>query len=236
MPIGGVRAAILGSLFVFHFTTNAANVNLRTTANSLGYAGGNALIFNDVGVLLYSATNGVAGVVPGAWPAGVSVLFVNNGAVQGWGALGGAGGFGDSGSGGWFPGANGLTGGTALDATAVSGFVFKVDNTSGAIRGGGGGGGGGGGYSVTVGKTTTQYVGQTGGTGAGAVAATGPSGGTGPTPSTGGTGGGYATGGSNGSTGVTTGVAGFGGAGGNAVTGNANIVWIATGTRTGAVT
>jgi hypothetical protein len=78
--------------------------------------------------------------VVGSWPTGVTVtLIIKPGAF-----ISGAGGSGGNALPPSCAGAShpGQAGGTALDASGVSGFTFKVQNL-GTIRGGGGGGGGG---------------------------------------------------------------------------------------------
>ena len=138
MPIGVARGALDAQKgFSFAISVASANANLRTLANTAGYSGaGNATITINSGVDMYSTTTGTAALVPGSWPSGVTVTLVNKGTVSG---AGGNGGTGDTYTGSGGTKTAGGAGGTALDASAVSGFTFKVDNGSGTLRGGGGG-------------------------------------------------------------------------------------------------
>lgn len=116
--------------------------------------------------------------------------------------------------------------------------------TTYCVSGGGGGGGRSyagatGGSPGTTANCTIKSVGGTGGNGTNSTAGSGGSGsGSGSVlGGAGGAGGGYGSAGSSGNSGTgscaTAGAAG--GAGGAAVNGNANITWVATGTRTGAI-
>jgi hypothetical protein len=234
----------------YFIAANAANVNLRTFANGQGYPGaGDVIITINAGVEVYSTSTGVAALVPGTWPANVTLII--KGFVDGMG-----------GTGGTYAVVLATAGGPALDARAFSGGAFRVDNSAGQIRGGGGGGGDGG--NVQYSDGTNLYTGGGGGGGGGqgqlggaagpGAASTSnnlPNGGDGVGGSPSGPGGGGAGGGASGFNGYPgasggawgqPGVNGFadagprpGGAGGNAVLGNANIVWLANGTRLGAI-
>jgi hypothetical protein len=253
-------------------SSDQANITLRTIADNAGYSGtGPVTITINAGVNVYSTSPTTAAIVTGSFSSGTIVTLINRGYISGAGGTGGTG-YRD------YAGSSTPTaptdGGTALDATGVSGFTLKVDNTGGVIRGGGGGGGYGGGSSTLDNETFDcrsggggggggqGYSGGSGG-GGGSIAGTPPgwadgypgsasaagAGGTGTTNNNGikagdgGAGGAWGTAGSSGSdpenpqgpNTITSTGAGGGGAGGNSVTGNSNITWLATGTRTGSI-
>jgi hypothetical protein len=225
--------------------------DLHAWAVANGYAGGSVTITNNSGVDAWG------GMVPGAFPAGVIVTLVNKGFISGPGGNGNRA-YEQGDAGNQFPGS---PGGTALNASAVSGFSFKVDN-QGTIRGGGGGAGGGS-YALDTTCCANPYTvggggggggqGRPGGSGGAGGSTSAPGGtpgggggsGSGSAPGAGGPGGQNAAGtvvGTPGAAGGAWGGAGgngagasFGGAAGHAVTGNANITWINTGTRLGPV-
>ncbi len=193
-----------------------------------------ATITINASIHVYSTNTANAGFQIDQLPAGSNVSITNNGEIHGMGGAGGAG-----------SGDSGAVGGTAFKVdTQLSGTVIDVDNTSGEISGGGGGGGAGG--ATTGGKISATGAGGGGGFGRGGAAATGAGspgvgtatgggvGGSGATLHPGGNGGGKGATGSSGTGGSTIGPGG-GGSGGNAVQGNSEITWTATGTRNGTV-
>jgi hypothetical protein len=240
-------------------SANASNINLRTVANAAGYTGGNCTITINAGVEIFSTSTATAAVVPGVWPAGVTVTLINKGIISGAGGLGGGPGLYGYGGGAGNPG------GPALNAAGISGYTFKVDNTLGIIRGGGGGGGQGGYYQIGVcgvdiyggggggggqghnggaggpggGSNGDGGPGNPGGTGTPAAPGNGGNGAVSPTFGTGATGGNWGTVGGTGQQGfvecTTPQPGGAGGLPGNSVTGNANINWLGFGTRTGPI-
>ena len=255
MPIGVARAGFGGKRTTFLLTISASvnDKNLRTVANAAGYINQTDITITiNSNITIGSTTTATAALVPGTWPSGVTVTLVNNGYIRG---KGGAGGPGANFDGTNHGGTAGSSGGTALNASGISGFTFAVDNTSGTIAGGGGGGGGG--YSwASNGCCCIPYGaagaggggGQGDGGGAGGAAGTGNTGWGVPTNGTAGTnasvGSGNITpnssyrsgdGGAYGATGGTGSGSAAGGAGGNSVSGTANITWIAFGIRTGTV-
>lgn len=205
------------------------NVTLTTKATAAGWDGVSPAKITctiNAGVTISSTSTGTPAFATGTFPAGCVVTLINNGTIIG---RGGAGGHGS----GW---GNGGAGGTGLSVTNA----ISVNN-AGAINGGGGGGGGG---------SPGYAAGGGGGGGAGPGAATGGGGGgsawveTNPDNgagywSIGGTGGSGGAAGANGGTGAASsdgyGLYGYGGAAGAAVSGNANITWLATGTRLGPI-
>ena len=159
------------------FDSNVNEVNLRTTHDALyGVpASGVAVVCTiNAGVIIGSASTSSSRPAfnVGTWPAGVTVLIINNGRIQG---KGGAGGNGAALTGG--AGGAGSTGGTALKATQA----FTLNNISGQIWAGGGGGGGNGGNGPVIGGQTFYGVAGGGGGsgtsgGAGGVHSNGSSG------------------------------------------------------------
>jgi Phage tail fibre adhesin Gp38 len=216
--------------FAFTISTNYSTPqNLRSLALAAGWNGTDAVLATNNANISSNTTGTPALTINGSFPNGL--VFVNNGYIVGMGGAGGN--YGQAGN----------AGGTAL---TVSSAVSITNN--GTIAGGGGGGGsspvfGWGGVDLTTpggggGSGLTQSLGGTGGNwtgnpstlsgsfysvpGAGFAQGNGgvlnsPSG----------------SGGAWGAAGVTGGYAG--GAGGAAVNGNSFITWLATGTRTGAV-
>lgn len=208
------------------------------------------------GVTIGSASNASYALSVNGFTSGDTVSIVNNGTIVGAGGDGGRG-VNLTNSTTFTNGGPGLAGGPALYAN----YAVSVTN-NGTIAGGGGGGGGGTGRQYASGKTTIYQSGSGGGGGAGAIVGAAGAAGTGSnatyygnagspgTATTGGAGGaaknsaggggaGGALGavGGTGGTGSATvrGAAGAAGAAGNYVVGNANITWIATGTRLGGV-
>jgi hypothetical protein len=250
---GGIRLGTDGygksSLFSFTISSNQTDSNLRTLAINAGWNGTAAVQATiSSGIVLSASSTGTPALtVSGSFPAGVTLI--NNGYIVG---KGGAGGNGGSSSG--RAGSAGSAGGTALTVSTACSI-----NNAGTIGGGGGGGGGGattavlggagggggggagfgtggaagsrsGGVgSVTAGSPGTLSSGGGGGSGAGDGRARSAGG-------NGGTGGNL---GSSGSSGTGSADGSYGGQGpgsaGNAVTGNSNITWLATGTRLGTV-
>jgi len=179
----GVARASLAAAKVFKFTisTNQINANLRTLANAAGYSGyGHVEATINSGIDCYASNTSNYGLTVGTFPAGSIVTLTNNGYISGAGGAGGTGGRGRPDNPySWYPAAQGSTGGNALNANAVSGFVFKLNNV-GTIRAGGGGGGGGGaaGYEYggdpgTYGNSVVYPGGGGGGGGQGNIGGTG---------------------------------------------------------------
>lgn len=241
------------SSFTFSPTisANTANYNLRAAAVAAGWNGTtalNATVTINSGVIVYSASTATAAFDTGVtFPAGTSLKIVNNGTILGKGGAGAA-------SATSTPGNAGGAGGPALKAQ----YATSVTN-NGRIAGGGGGGGSGA-YGNWAG---TSYApggggignGATGG-GAGATAGTLTTAGSGGPAQViehdpyygwdnlcgaGGAGGTYGAAGAAGTAategnGARYGTGGAGGAAGACTVGVANITWVATGTRNGALT
>jgi len=246
--------------FSFSITSNASQVNLRSTAVSAGWDGSSNLLATiNSGVIIYSGSTGTpAMTIDGSYPGGVTLT--NNGTILGRGGNGGTVasmscncsccGTGCTSDGG--------AGGTGLSISSA----VTIDNGSGRISGGGGGGGAG--MQVNV----WNQPGASGGGGIGnGAGGSGPrAGGSGSLTSAGGPGsrcicteGTYlagGAGGSGGSYGASGGNGGNsqcggtspcgpapgscasksnGGAGGAATSGASNVTWTATGTRNGTV-
>lgn len=226
--------------FSFTISTNQTNGNLRTLAINAGWNQSSKLVATiNAGVYVSSNSTGTPGLtISGSFPGGVDLI--NNGFIIG---MGGAG----ANLNGSAVSArnNGSPGGLALSvASAVS-----ITN-NGTIGGGGGGGGTGGGYFNACDGAWYGGVGGGGRTGT-TNSAGGNGGGTVPNGSAGtlsapgagsvanyagrgGTGGQWGTAGNAGNNSTYTG--GGGGAAGGAISGNANITWVATGTRLGPIT
>ena len=228
--------------FVFNdvIDSDVTNYNLRARAVAAGWDQVVPLIATTIinsGIVLSADSISQYGFDTGTtFPAGTTLALVNNGFVIGMGGEGGA-------------GSVGSVGGPALRAQAA----LSVTN-NGTIGGGGGGGGGGvsSGYDYIYGGGGRS--GRTNSSASGAAqAGTFTKGGNSSSGATGGTtaagasdfsgaGGGGAGGGggwgADGGTGYdyTAKTTRSGGAGGAAVVGNANITWINTGTRYGAIT
>jgi hypothetical protein len=241
--------------FAFTIASNQTNANLRTLAVNAGWNGTSRVVATiNSGVYVYSTSTGTPALtVNGSFPNGVQLN--NNGTIQGMGGGGGVGGYRP---GGVVQATAGGGGGLALSVS-----VAVSINNANRIAGGGGGGGGAGYITRYYGKMQgTDLSGSSGGGGLGGGAggaavgslyAFTPNAGQAGTLTSAGAGGAAkvdaansgqynlagASGGSYGSAGGTgpTGnsAGGGGGAAGGAVSGNANITWIATGTRNGGI-
>lgn len=219
-------------------SSNVAGYNIRSAAIAAGWDQITPLDFSltiNSGVIVYAANTGSYALDTGTgFPVGTSLSVFNNG-----GFIVGRGG----------PGANGVTSQTRSNGgtggPALRAQVPVAINNAGVIGGGGGGGGAG-----AVGfDYSNNYAGGGGGGGGGYGSGGSPGGGSGnhvsgggggwPAPTNltgpGGSGGYVGAGGGNGGSGQTT-FFGYGGGAGPAVVGNANIAWVATGTRYGAIT
>lgn len=217
------------SSFVFNQTisANTSNYNLKSAAIAAGWDGLTKLaatVTINSGVIVGGAPAFNTGA---SFPTGSSLALINNGSIRGSAGGGGSG----------FQGAGG-SGSLAFLAQAP----ISISN-NGTI-GGGGGGGGTGGYSYYVADpysgSNVPLLGGAGGAGQGPSG--GPYGG-----NAGQTGGGHngGTGGYGGSLGASGAYGlygspgayppGPGGGGGAAISGNANITWVATGARYGAI-
>ena len=247
------------SAFVFSQTisANTQNYNLRAAAVAAGWNQTtplSATVTINSGVVVGSASTGSFAFDTGVtFPSGTILAVVNNGYIVGRGGDGSNGGQGVAvGNSGTV--AAGAAGGPAFRAQ----YAVSITN-NGTIGGGGGGGGGGGFYQNYLGwdgQLWDLQNGSGGGGGAGntvgsAGAGTGYSGSGGGNPGTltaggagGPTSGGFGGGGAGGALGSSGGAGqngggnpevygGAGGAGGACTSGNANITWVATGTRLG---
>ena len=242
--------------FAFTISSNTTNANLRTLALAAGWNGTTKVVATiGSGVYVYSTATGTPALtINGSFPGGVEL--VNSGLIYGMGGAGGAGGGFNGGN--YYNPSGGSVGGNAL---TVSVAVSITNN--GTISGGGGGGGGGGyssyfdgkfvfsvgaggggggrvnasggargvatgvnGNAGTAGTLTTAGSGGAGGSLGGSAGGTGGAGGNNASPGSSGT---------NGSSNYTAGAGAGGGSGGSAVSGNANITWVATGTRYGGI-
>lgn len=200
--------------------TIAADTNKYNLVNELTAAGWdgvttvNATITINSGIVVYSDTTATAAfTVPANIPAGSTINIINNGYIVG---MGGAGGGGTV----TLP----LAGGAAMSIAAACSI------TNNGTIGGGGGGGGGGVFSLR------SYGG--GGGRSGRVNSPGGSALTSGYPGTfaaQGIGTAYGGGGGNWGAAGMNGYSKPGAAGGAAVIGNANVTWVATGTRMGAL-
>ena len=242
------------SVFACQITGNQSNLDLASYAISLGWDGAALLdVTIAPGVILSASSTALAALtVTGSFPGGVRLT--NQGTIVG---MGGAGGNGRGQLNANSNGLPGAPGGPALRTTVP----LTLTNT-GTIAGGGGGGGGGGGaqyYYVVIaggggggGRTgltnsarglAANSAGQNWGEqhgGVGTFSARGAGGARGVyiyvASGAGGAGGNWGANGSAGVGGNFPGSAGgAGGAAGAAVIGNAQITWITTGTRYGAL-
>jgi hypothetical protein len=242
-------------MFSFTISANQVNANLRTLAVNAGWNQSSALTATIAsGVYIYSTSTGTPALtINGSFPGGVTL--VNNGTIQGMGGAGGVGGYRPSGS---VPATAGAGGGLALSVS-----VGVSINNANRIAGGGGGGGGAGYITRYYGKMqATDLSGSSGGGGlgggaggasvgylygftpnagqAGTLTSAGAGGAakidtvnSGAYNLAGAAGGSYGAAGGTGPSGGNAG--GGGGAAGAAVAGNANITWIAVGTRNGGI-
>jgi hypothetical protein len=233
---------------------------VANTAKVTGYQAGlmDVTFVINGGVYCSPSATGTPGFdVDTSWTTGDTVTVVNNGFIVGRGGNGGAGVS--------IVGIRSFSGGSAGSAGGLAFRAQRgvSVNNAGTIGGGGGGGGGGGALSGATNEELPQLVNVSGsGGGGGRGVSSGGAGGTvytGGAASTGGAGtltaagaGGNTgfAGGAGGGLGATggTGQSGSGGSdmsaapglpggsAGAAVSGNANITWVATGTRLGAIT
>ena len=250
--------------FAFSIASNQTNANLRTLAISAGWDQERKVVATvNAGVFISSTSSSTSALtVNGAFPNGVAL--VNNGHLVGRGGNGGIGGrytvSGVTGNISLAASGQGSKGAPALTVTVP----LTVEN-NGTIAGGGGGasgggsgykgqspsdwtnagsgGGGGGGRSGT--NNSTGGTGDKGATdgGAGTVSNAGPGGAGYISGGKGGDGGDWGAPGEGGALASLPaglwnhyGSVGNPGAGGEAVIGNANITWVNTGTRYGAIT
>jgi hypothetical protein len=250
--------------FLFTIASNQTNANLRTLAINAGWNQSSTVIATiNSGVYVSSNSTGTPALtINGSFPGGVSLI--NNGLILGMGGNGGNGSSAYL-SGAAYTGTAGAGGGLALSVSVATTITNNNIIGGGGGGGGGGrgaasfdpcsgswypqiGGGGGGGQSSAAansaggvpyadplfGFNLAPYyggAGTSGGAGAGGsrsstMAGVGGSGGS--------WGAGGATGGSGSGGSQASGPYG-GGAGGGAVSGNANITWLATGTRYGSI-
>jgi len=235
--------------FSFAIASNQTNANLRSLAVAAGWNGTSRVVATiNSGVTVYSTSTGTPALtINGSFPNGVQLN--NSGVILGRGGNGGN---------GWLSQQStaGGAGGLALSVTTA----VSINNANRIAGGGGGGGAGGGASYVPGGKSSPAYAGGGGGgggigNGAGGLSGSYPAGagGAGTLTSAGSGGGGYQNGsaisgnggaggsyGSSGTNGTTApsadnGTTTSGGIAGGAVSGNANITWIATGTRNGGI-
>jgi hypothetical protein len=230
--------------FSLVFSSDTQNVNLRSVAVSNGWDEASKVVatINNSVVISSNSTGTPALTISGSFPGGVDLI--NNGFIVGMGGAGGASPTAANAS-------PGSSGGLALSvSTAVT-----LTNGSGVIAGGGGGGGGG---SATV-NTMYSTAAPGGGGGGGRTGRTNSAGGAGGAPGSpgtfsslgaggpptanpfagaGGNGGEWGSAGTGGQqlSGEAYRNAGGGGAAGAAISGNANITYVSTGTRLGALT
>jgi hypothetical protein len=245
--------------FAFAISSNQTNANLRTLAVNAGWNQSSKVVATiNSGIYVSSNTTGTPGLtVNGSFPGGVEL--VNNGFIVGMGGYGGTGGIVATTA----PGASAQGGGLALSVAIA---VTLTNNGTIAGGGGGGGGSATYVYSYSEGKYTYTAYYCGGGGGGGRSGQTNSAGGAGGSQSPYGTGqsgfpgtssasgsGGYSSAGAGSPTGGSGGNWGTGGnlgyysslytyqrgsagAGGGAISGNANITYLATGTRLGAIT
>lgn len=223
--------------FIFNSTisANTTNYNIKSAAIAAGWDQVKPLkatVTVNSGIYVYASTTAVYGMQTGStFPAGTTLAVINNGLIVGCGGAGGAGGSQAT------NGGPGLAGGVGFLASVA------VSITNNGTVGGGGGGGGGAGGAVFAGDTGGGGGGRVLGAGgggltgnAGTLTAAGAGRGGGPGGAgTSGAGGNLGTAGSAGTDGGGTGGPGAGGAAGACTTGNANITWVVTGTRLGAL-
>lgn len=244
-----------GFTFNQTITTNTNNYNLRSAAIAAGWNQTSALkatITINGGIFVGSASTGTPSFTTGSsYPGGTTLALINNGTIIGRGGNGGNGG-GSGGGGG--AGISNSSGGPRGPGPAPSNAGSPGGNTTGGGGGGQAGGlapptgspgspGGAGGLALqvqaalTLTNNGTIAGGGGGGGGGGVQLAPFPPqpGGFIVTHRAGGAGGGLGSGGSPGTGGAQF-PAGSGGAAGGAITGNSNITYLATGTRTGSIT
>ena len=212
--------------FSFTISSNYSSPqNLRSLALAAGWNGSDPVLATNTAIISSDTTGTAALTINGSFPGGV--ILINNGTVVGMGGAGGAGGGQSSGA------VSGSAGGTALSVSVA----VSINNTSGTFAGGGGGGGRTGLTNSAAGAGGSAR--EPGGAGsAGTYSAAGGGGGRARSQGgDGGAGGGWGSAGVNGVLGTDPFHQNFGvgGAAGNAITGNSNITWIATGTRLGPI-
>lgn len=243
---------------------DSMDLNLRTIHDSLftapvGGSPGETVTFTVLAdVSIGSTSTSAAALRTGSWPAGVHLVLVNEGRIEGKGGAGGTGGEGTNT--GNQDGASGEAGGGAL----LVEYALTIDNSAGEIWGGGGGGGGGAGAWTNLGGPIRTAGAGGGGGGAGNLGGAAGSGGfsgffpgsagSDGTDSAGGTNGGGGTNGTlltagaggaaggpglNGSSGTAgtpnTGTPGTGGGAGAYIVGISSVTWIAMGDLRGGV-
>lgn len=240
MSLGIFGNPIAGLEQVVTISTTQANLNAYTAFGSPSGSGTYRLIINS-GVRIYATSTATAALVAGSFPAGSTLIIVNNGDIIGKGGNGGNGGTISTGS-------PGSAGGDAISLS--TGYTVQIDNTNGNVWAGGGGGGGGGiggggrGGGGGGGKSSDDSTSSGGSFGAtsatGGNRTTAGSGATGETScetneggtfcqtgGTGGSGGDHGAAGSNGGTGDGGVSGGAGGAAGRAVRLNGNsVTWL----------
>jgi len=248
--------------FSLTISSDQTNANLRTLAVNAGWDQSVKVVATiNSGIYVSSNSTGTPALtISGAFPNGLNLI--NNGVIAGMGGAGGIGAGANVTSG--VPGTAGSGGGGALSvSTAVSitnngtigggggggggakSAYYNSKYGNGGFSGGGGGGGqtgrtnsagGGTGPSNPPGLVSPGYPGNPGtvsGGGAGGI-------GGGWQTANGGPGGGYGSSGATGGASIPPWAVQLvgpyvGGSGGYAVSGNANITWVATGTRLGSI-
>jgi hypothetical protein len=251
---GGTWNAVFKRNYEYTVSSNTTNINLNSLATSLGWGGTLPIVFTltiNSGVSLGSSSTSNPALLISSFPAGTEINIINNGYIVGAGGAGGNGRWrtaGDAGS----------NGGDALSIAYATNITNNGTIGGGGVGGGGGcafdkwsGGGGGGGAGYVVGAAAQGATGDGRGISSAGTLTTGGARGT--PYAIGGSGNGYGwyggVGGSLGQNGLVgngdyiygggSGYAFYGlGAGGTAgkctSTGsNANITWLATGTRLG---
>lgn len=156
--------------------THTTNVNIRSLHDmiySAPTAGTTVRVVVNAGVVVGSTSTALPAMIPGSWPAGVTINLDNNGWIVGQGGKGGFGGSapfdfshpnfpGSDASCGGETGGAGAIGGPAIDFTA---HTVNINNTGTIGAGGNGGGGAGGGTSQAHYFGGYTYEGSGGGTG-----------------------------------------------------------------------
>lgn len=247
--------------FAFTIASNQTNANLRTLAVNAGWNQSSKVIAT-IGSGVYVSSNSTgtpALTVNGSFPGGVEL--VNNGFIVGMGGAGGkaarlgtvgsAGGLALSvasavavrnngtiggGGGGGGGGAYGLVENTNKGGTVISAQYYHGSGGGGGRSGAAANSAGGG--QGTAASGWTNYYGAAGNAGTYLAAGAGGSRSYPTFMGLGGTGGAWGAAGTNGANASSNNAGGAtgGGPAGGAVTGNANITWLATGTRLGAIT
>ena len=242
MPTGFYGRS-LGFTFNATISANTNNYNLRAAAVAAGWNQTvplNATVTINGGVFVGSTSTGTRAFDTGVtFPSGTTLALVNNGTIIGRGGNGGNGGE---------PGGSGAGSGAGGGPALIAQQAISITN-NGTIGGGGGGGGGGNGGTYGRGGSDSSGGGgggggrgvSSGGAGTSGLTTNGQPGGGGTLTAAGGGGapggfGGSTGGGSGGGAGSNGAGSGAGGGGGGAcINGNANITWIAFGTRLGSI-